>query len=143
MTESKDLYLIDSNILVYAFEKEDSPKKDKAKELLNECIFGTRVFALSNQNLAEFVFAATKKGKLSIEEAKNLVIKMNQFEGLKKINYNTRTILLALSIMEESGAPFWDSLLAATMRENGIFNIYTENDKHFKMHWIKAVNPFS
>ncbi|MBI2652963.1 PIN domain-containing protein [Candidatus Woesearchaeota archaeon] len=143
MTESKDLFLIDSNILVYAFEKEESIKKDKAKNILNQCIFGTRDFAISNQNLAEFVFATTKKGKLDVEEAKNLVIKMTQFEGFKKINYNAKTIHLALSTMQEFKASFWDSLLVATMRENGIFNIYTENVKDFKMPWINAVNPFT
>lgn len=38
---------------------------------------------------------------------------------------------------------FWDALLAATMRRNGIFNIYTENAKDFKASWISAVNPFA
>ena len=143
MTESKELFLIDSNILVYAFEKEESIKKDKAKKLLDECIFGTREFAISNQNLAEFVFVATRKGKLDIEEAKNLVIRMTQFQGFKKINYNSNTIPSALNIMQGLKASFWDSLLAATMKENGIFNIYTENAKDFKMPWIKAVNPLT
>ncbi len=36
---------------------------------------------------------------------------------------------------------FWDSLLAATMKENNIFNIYTENIKDFKVPWINAINP--
>ena len=143
MTESKELFLIDSNILVYAFEKEEGIKKDKAKKLLDECVFGTREFAISNQNLAEFIFVVTRKGKLGVEEAKNLVIEITQFQGFKKINYDSNTIPIALSIMQDFKASFWDALLAATMRENGIFNIYTENVKDFKMPWIKAVNPFN
>ena len=141
MTESKELFLIDSNILVYAFEKEEGIKKDKAKKLLDGCIFGTREFAISNQNLAEFILVVTRKGKLSVEEAKNLAIKIAQFQGFKKINYDSNTIPIALNIMQDSKASFWDSLLAATMKENGIFNIYTENAKDFKMPWINAVNP--
>ena len=68
---------------------------------------------------------------------------MSQFEGFKKINYSAETIPLALDIVQQFKMPFWDALLAATMRDNGIFNIYTENAKDFKMPWINAVNPFT
>ena len=141
MTESEELFLIDSNLLVYAYEKEGSAKKEKAKELLNECLSGERQFAISSQNLSEFVSATTRKGKLSIEEARNFVIKLSKFEGFRKINYRVETLPFALEIVQQFKASFWDSLLAATMRENGIFNIYTENVKDFKMPWINAVNP--
>lgn len=142
MTESKELFLIDSNILVYAYEKEESIKKDKAKKLLMECLLGIRQFAISSQNLSEFVSVTTKKGKLSIEEAKNFAMKVAQFKGFKKINYSAETIPLALDIVQQFKMSFWDSLLAATMRENGIFNIYTENTSDFKITWINAVNTF-
>ena len=37
----------------------------------------------------------------------------------------------------------WDAFIAATMIENKIFNIYTENTKDFsKIDGIKARNPF-
>ena len=142
MTESEELFLIDSNILVYAYEKEESIKKDEAKNLLKECLLGVKQFAISIQNLSEFVFVTTKKGKLTIDEAKYFVIKMAQFEGFKKINYSAETIPLALDITQQFKTSFWDSLLAATMKENGIFSIYTENTKDFKIPWINAVNPF-
>mgnify|MGYP001605305654 CR=1 FL=1 len=141
MTESKGLFLIDSNILVYAYEKEESSKKNKAKSLLDECLLGAKEFALSAQNLSEFVSVAIKKGKLNLDEARNFADKIAQFQGFKKINYKAETVPLALDIMQQFKTSFWDSLLAATMRENGIFNIYTENVNDFKMPWIKAVNP--
>ena len=141
MTESKGLFLIDSNVLIYAYEREESIKKDKAKKLLKECLLGIRQFAVSSQNLAEFASVTTKKDKLSIDEAKNFVVKIVQFEGLKKINCNAEPIPIALDIMQQHKMSFRDSLLAATMKENSIFNIYTENTKDFKMPWIKTVNP--
>ncbi len=143
MTDSKELFLVDSNLIVYAYEKEESIKKERAKELLNQCLSGEREFAISSQNLSEFVSVTTKKGKLSIDEAKNFVIKMTQFRGFKKINYSTATIPDALDFVQQFKMSFWDSLLVATMRENGIFNIYTENVKDFKMSWINAVNPLT
>lgn len=141
MTEDSELFLVDTNIFIYAFEKEDNTKKSKSRNLLDECFSGIREFAISNQNLAEFASVSTKKGKLSIEDAKNFVVKATQFQGFKKISYRAETIPLALEFMHQFKTSFWDSLLAATMRENGIFNIYTENINDFKMPWIKAVNP--
>ena len=141
MTEDSELFLIDTNIFIYAYEKEDSIKKNKSKNLLDECLSGMKEFAISNQNLSAFVSVSTRKGKLSIEEARNFVVKATQFAGFKKINYTAETIPMALDFAQEFKTSFWDALLAATMRENGIFNIYTENVSDFKMPWIKAVNP--
>ena len=143
MTDSKELFLIDSNIFIYAYEREESIKKNNAKKLLKECLLGMRQFALSNQNLSEFVSVTTRKGKLNIDEAKNFVLKAAQFEGFKKINYNAETIASALDIVQQFKMSFWDSLLAATMKENGIFNLYTENTSDFKIPWLNVVNPFT
>jgi len=39
------------------------------------------------------------------------------------------------------GINYWDAVLAATMKEHGIFSIYTE-DQHFsKIPWLVAMNP--
>jgi len=142
MTEDSSLFLIDTNILVYASELEEGAKNQKSKELINRCWQGKDTLAVSAQNLAEFVFVTTKKTKLDLEEAKTFVGYIVNFNGFKKIDYSAKTILSAIEIANEFKMPFWDSLLAATMRENGIFNIYTENAKDFKMPWINAVNPF-
>ena len=132
---------MNTNTFIYAYEKEESVKKSKSKNLLDECFSGIREFAISNQNLAEFVSVSMRKGKLNIEEAKNFAVKATQFRGFKKINYRTETVAFALDIVQQFKTSFWDSLLAATMRENGVFNIYTENISDFKIPWIKAVNP--
>ena len=141
MTEDSNIFLIDSNILIYACEAEDSIKRQKAKEIVNKCWQGKEKFVVSAQNLAEFVFVSTRKSKLKLEEAKIFVSYIVGFIGFRKIGYTSETVLSAISIANEFKMSFWDSLLAATMRENGIFNIYTENAKDFKMPWINAVNP--
>lgn len=142
MTEGSELFLVDTNLLVYASEKDDSSKGRKAKDLINKCWKGEDIFIVSSQNLAEFVFVATRKTKLDLKEAKMFVQYIVSFQGFQKINYNEDTVMSAIEIAYEFKMSFWDSLLAATMREKGIFNIYTENAKDFKMPWIKAVNPF-
>ena len=141
MTEGSNLFLIDTNLLVYAAEKDESTKVQKSKELLNKCWRGKENLVVSSQNLAEFVFVTTRKAKLNFEEAKTFIEFISDFHGFQKINYNAGTVISAVEIANEFKTSFWDSVLAATMRENGIFNIYTENVSDFKIPWIRAVNP--
>lgn len=142
MTES-ELFLLDTNVLVYGFEYGEGVKNTIAKELINRCWQGKNKFAVSSQNLAEFAFVSTRKSKLDLKQINEIVGYINDFYGFVKINYLSSTVLSAIAIAEEHKMSFWDSLLAATMKENGIFNIYTENTKDFKMRWINAVNPFN
>lgn len=142
MTDDK-LFLIDTNILVYAIDMQEGAKNLKAKELINRCWQGKDKYAVSTQNLAEFVSVSTTKAKLDFQQAKIMVGYIIEFVGFIKINYSPETVLSAIDISHEFKTSFWDSLLAATMRENGIFYIYTENSKDFKMPWINAVNPFT
>ncbi|MEK6984729.1 MAG: PIN domain-containing protein [Nanoarchaeota archaeon] len=142
MTDTNGFFLVDSNILVYAYDRNGSLRKKYAEELISKCFDNKISLAVSNQNLAEFVSVITKKAKLSFEQAKVEVKDLINSNGFIKINYSSKTILSAIDIANEFKMSFWDSLLAATMKENGIFNIYTENAKDFKMPWINAVNPF-
>ena len=141
MTESDDLFLLDTNILIYAYDKDEVEKSKKAEELLAKCFLGELDLSISNQNLAEFVYATTKKSKLNFDQAMTNVRDIFNSKTFKKINYTSETVISAIAIAKEFKTSFWDSLLAATMRENGIFNIYTENVNDFEMPWIKAVNP--
>lgn len=141
MTEDSKLFLVDTNILVYASEKDESAKVQKAKELINRCWKGEILLAVSSQNLGEFVYVSVKKAKLNLEETKTFTEFIVEFHGFQKIGYNAGTVISAIEIANEFKTPFWDALLATTMRENGLFNIYTENVNDFKIPWIKAVNP--
>ena len=42
MTVERDLAFVDTNVLVYAFEKSSSPKKRVAQRLINELMDGDR-----------------------------------------------------------------------------------------------------
>ena len=139
--KENSLFLIDTNILVYAYEKEKDIKNKKAKELINKCWQNKINLIISNQNLAEFAFVATRKAKLDHTQIKVIINDIINFNGFKKINYSSNTILSALNISNEFQISFWDSLLIATMKENNIFSLYTENVKDFKIPWLKVINP--
>lgn len=140
--EPNEVFLLDSNVLIYAYEKEESDKKKIAEKIIKNCYTNKIRGAVSNQNLAEFSFVSNKKGKLDCEEIKQIVGDIINFSGFIKINYSEETILSALSIMKENKTSFWDALLVATMKENGVSNIYTENLGDFKIPGVKVINPF-
>jgi predicted nucleic acid-binding protein len=140
--EKEEIFLVDTNILVYAYETEDSVRKEKSLEILEKCFKNGITLALSNQNLAEFAFVSIKKSKLDKSLIQNIINDLYEFNGIYKINYTSKTIFTALNISQEFKMSFWDSLIAATMIENGILNIYTENSKDFKIPQLNVINPF-
>lgn len=138
----KDIFLIDSNLLIYAYSEKDEKKKIIVANLLKKCWEGKEIYAVSTQNLAEFFSIANRKYKMNPQKAKIVIEDINNFEGFIKLNYSGNTVANSIDLMEENKTSFWDALIMATMKENGIFNIYTENINDFKAPWIKAVNPF-
>ncbi|MBN2127740.1 MAG: PIN domain-containing protein [Candidatus Diapherotrites archaeon] len=136
-----DKGLIDSNILVYAFDSSEKNKQEKAKKFLTEIMINKKGI-LSIQNLAEFHATVTKKinKPISKEESQQIIKELSDsFEILK---YSEKTIINSINFENLYKTHFWDSLLASTMQENNVFLIYTENTKDFKkIPWIKAVNP--
>lgn len=141
MTETKDKIFVDTNILVYAYDKDSGKKYEKAKKIITDCFNKKIELYISNQILAEFVSVTSKKIKnpLPEKEIKEIINEINKFNGWKKINYSNDTIQ---KIFDEKGKNIWGRLIAATMKENFIFKIYTENTKDFLEHdLITAVNP--
>jgi predicted nucleic acid-binding protein len=141
--KKNEIFLVDTNIIVYAYEIENSLRKKKSIEILEKCYKNNEILAISNQNLAEFSVVSLKKLKLDATKVKEIVKDISDFAGFKKIKYSSNTILSAIDIVEKYNMSFWDSLIAATMIENNILNIYSENSKDFKIPFINVINPFS
>ena len=142
MTEKPELQLIDTNILVYAYDKSYLKKHKIAKEAVEES-WQTQSGVLSIQNLAEFYSIITRKVEkpIAISKAKQIILDL--IEGFEILRYSEQTIISAIDNQLIYGIPFWDSLIIATMEENSIDTIITENEKDFKkVEWLKVVNPF-
>lgn len=141
MKEASEKIFLDTNILIYAYDKDSNKKHVKAKEIVDSCFEGNSEFYISNQVLAEFMSFLNKKSKqmLQKDEKKEIIEEINKLNSWKKINYNTSTVQKSLI---EKSTDFWDNLIASTMKENNVFTIYTENTKDFeKIERIKAINP--
>jgi predicted nucleic acid-binding protein len=137
-----DEILLDSNILVYAVDNTDRKKHEIAKEILEDGLRGQKI-AISLQNLAEFFITSTRKIKnpLTPKEALETIQLLIELNDFKKISLKEQTLIKAIEL--SSQAPFWDAMIAATMLENGISQIYTENTKDFQIPGITPINPFA
>jgi len=134
--------LVDSNVLVYAYDRSDAKKHAAAEQLLKR-LWVERSAVVSMQNLAEFYHIITAKIEkpLPPETAKQIVTDL--IAGFEVLRYSEKTIVSAIGNQAIYGAPFWDALIVATMEENSVGAIVTENEKDFaKAKWLKVINPF-
>lgn len=141
---SDELALIDSNLLSYVFDKSEPDKRRICRELVADCWRRKRDFAVSIQNLSEFYVVVAYKISHPVPEkvAKKFIELIIDFQGWHILNYSAHTIKSAIDISKEYGIHYWDAQLAATMRENNVFWVYTENDDDFgKIPWLNTINP--
>ena len=117
--------LIDTNILVYAFDADSGRKNFTAKELIGRSWRKER-YAVSTQNLAEFSVVVREKvahpvPSDDVRQFLSLVMRSREWQVL---GYTAKTIIRAHEIRDEYKLHFWDALLAATMEENSVHDHY-------------------
>jgi predicted nucleic acid-binding protein len=142
MTGYEELKLIDSNILVYSYDKSEQKKHQKAKEIVKQAWI-KKDAVLSMQNLAEFYSIITRKTKkpMPLDTAKQIILDL--IDGFEILRYDENSIINAINNQAIYKIPFWDSLIVSVMEENSIDSIITENEKDFKkVKWLKVINPF-
>ncbi len=136
--------LIDTNILVYAYDSSEGEKHEIAKDILRQIwIEGGGVVCL--QNLMEFFVIITQKveNPIDVMMAKDIVYDFIKSERWTIIDRDADTFLSAIELVSEFDIHLWDAAIAASMKENNLTEIVTENEKDFrKVPDIKVVVPF-
>lgn len=145
-TEWSTYSLVDTNVLVYAIDPSEGFKHEIANELFESALEKDSKFAVSTQILAEFANVCIKLAKtdpgISLEDAGIVISTIIEIQDLPKLAVMPGTVINAMKLQQQSGAGFFDALIAATMKEHGITTIYTEDKDFEKIEGIKAVNPF-
>lgn len=135
-------YFLDTNILIYTFDKSDPKKQSIATELVEEALKNYSGM-ISTQVVQEFLNVATRKfaSRLSPGQAK---------EYLRLVLYRLCTVSpsielynMALAIAEDSQHSFYDSLIVAAAIQAGCKILYSEDmqDDH-QIKGLKIKNPF-
>src|SRR3989338_11678204 len=128
MIESKEIQLLDSNILIYAYDSSEKGKYLTAKSLLADCWKRKKMYALLVQNLSELFVVTTKKitNPVKPDEMKQNIQDIIYFSNFNVMVINKDSILNAINISMENGISYWDALIASVMKENNISSIITE-----------------
>jgi predicted nucleic acid-binding protein len=131
----QDKVFLDTNILLYLLS-DNTPKKKIAKRLLNSN------HNISTQVLNEFGNVCLNKLKINhldvITMINELVVNTTIY------NYNSNTIIQAITIKHTYQLQFYDALIIATALENNCNILYSE-DMHYNQlieNKLKIINPF-
>ena len=130
---------LDTNILIYAIDRDSKKKHERAKSLIDQAI--NLDCALTLQALCEFYSAATRKKYATHEEVSSFIKELMVIFPI--ITSSRKTLPVALKAIEGHNLSFWDSLLWATAKENGCSLIITEDfQDNFLLGGVKMKNPF-
>jgi predicted nucleic acid-binding protein len=138
-----DEILVDTNVLVYAYDRAERQKQKRALEIFRRLAVGTRG-RLSAQILGEFFRAATQKiqSPLSPSDAYGQVATLTRAFTTLAI---TRLIVLeAVRGVRDHRLNYWDAQVWATARLNQIPLVLSEDFKDGSvLDGVRFVNPFA
>ena len=142
MTVERGPSFVDTNVLVYALDKSNSPKKLVAQRLINELMEEDRL-RVSTQVLQELFVTLTRKVKqpCSSEEALAVLEDLTAWP-LMAVDY--AAIRAAVRLAEEAKLSFWDALVVVAAARTGAVVLYTEdlNDGQ-EILGVRISNPFA
>ena len=136
-----DKIFLDTNVLVYAYDKRSPEKQKIAQDLLLKGILNGTL-SLSVQVLTEFFTVVTKKidEPLTADEAEN-IIELFYIVPVVEIDYHL--VRRAIYTYKQYHLSFWDSLIIAAAERAGCSRLYSEDLSHGQVYnGIPAYNPF-
>jgi predicted nucleic acid-binding protein len=133
--------LIDSNILVYAFEPRDVERQEKAFTILLK-LEESGAGCLSVQCLSEFVNVIITKKRLPIDQAMIQVEKWNN--SFPVFILTPQIVLEAARGVRDHGLATYDAQIWATARLNQIPVVFSEDFQDGQiLEGVRFVNPFA
>lgn len=142
------MILFDANVLVHAHASR-SPFHEAAKRLINQAADGEVEACLTPQVLCEFFAVATDerlfKPALSPKEAAKQIAIYWTKSRFQRVVPRETTLERLLGLLEHHPVTeqrIFDAFLVATMLDNGIRMIYTQNTKDFAIYpELQVINP--
>lgn len=135
--------LVDTNVLVYAYDRSEPEKQRRALEVLDPlAISGTG--AISIQVLAEFFVAVTRKiaAPLPVPDAYDRV--KNYLQSWTVLDVTGMIVLEAARGVRDHQFNFWDAQIWATARLNQIPVVFSEDFNVGQVtEGVRFVNPFA
>ena len=136
-----DKFFVDSNLLVYAYDRSAGAKHGAALDLVRN-ISDSGAPVISTQVLQELAVCLRRKvaRPLDSKEIRKIVTELQEWEVF--VN-NGDSVLRALEIQEQYQVSFWDGLIVNAAHSSGAEILYTEDLSHGQiLGGVRVVNPF-
>jgi predicted nucleic acid-binding protein len=135
--------MVDTNIIVYAYDVSDPAKHATAQALLMRLSLAGRL-VLSAQVFNEFcsVMMKAKRARPLTPAETSATLRGLAATG-EVVAITPALTFRALDAMPRHGLSFWDALIWAAAKENGVHVVYTEDFQHGRdVEGVRIINPF-
>ena len=132
---------VDTNILIYAEDRDAKGKHEIARTLIVDLWEG-REGVVSVQVLQEFYVNVTKKLKkpLTVVKAKQII---EEYLTWTVVDNTGRMVVDAIDLQRKSQLSFWDSLIVQAAIQSGCDQLYSEDmNAGQRFGPVTVVNPF-
>jgi len=141
MSVDNQLAFVDTNVLVYAFEKATSPKKLTARGLMADLLAQGRL-RLSTQVLQELFVTLTAKGNQRCSNEEGLAA-LENLKAWPLVIIDYVAIRAAIRLAEQARLSFWDALIVTAAARSGATVLYTEDlSDGQEILGVRVSNPF-
>ena len=135
---------LDTNVLIYAFGKQDDERKLIAKTIISKCT------VISLQVANETVYVLLRKFKFTPNELNKVIEFMKQNFVISDLNIHI--LDQTIKISAQYGLSFWDSMMVASALNNHCSILYSEDmqdkqiiegiDMSLSKVRLQIINPF-
>lgn len=143
MTSDSPAFLVDTNVLVYAYDPFDSAKQRRAIDVLNR-LADSNSGCLTTQVLGEFFVVVTRKLKppVPVAEAERSVI--NYVRSWPVIDLTADRVIEAVRGGRRHGLSYWDALIWAAAKHHEISVVLSEDfSDGSRIEGVRFRNPFA
>ena len=132
---------VDTNILVYAEDRDAKTKHEVARDLVVQ-LWEDREGVLSVQVLQELYVNLTRKLKKPLTSARAHEI-VQEYLTWKVVENTGRLLTEAIALQQRAQVSFWDALIVQAAIEAGCDRLYSEDlNAGQKFGAVTVVNPF-
>ena len=134
---------VDTNVLVYAYDRSEPQKQRQALRVLDRLAV-TGVGVISTQVLSEFFVAVTRKiaTPLSVDQAYDRV--KNYLQSWRLLDLTGMVVLEAVRGVRDHQFNFWDAQIWAVARLNQIAVVFSEDfNVGAVVEGVRFVNPLA
>ena len=133
---------VDTNVLVYAFDKTSTTKKRVAQRLMVDLLENNRL-RVSTQVLQELFVTLTRKVSQRCSN-KEALVALEQLAAWQPMTVDYPAIRAAGELAEKAQLSFWDALIVVAAVRTGASELYTEdlNDGQ-EILGVRISNPFA